>query len=101
MGVWTARVQGLDVQKYRDSIKEKDGKINELMEDLGNKELLLSEAQASLAKVGAAAGWLDEGRRSGALTCQSALEASWLQGVTVKLCPALDLLPCPQALLSD
>ena len=45
----------MDVQKYRDSIKEKDGKINELMEDLGNKELLLSEAQASLAKVGAGA----------------------------------------------
>ncbi len=47
-------LQGADVNKFKESIKEKDVKINELMEDLGNKEMLLSEAQASLAKVGAA-----------------------------------------------
>lgn len=43
---------GTDVVKYKESLKEKEAKINELVEDLGSKELLLSEAQASLAKVG-------------------------------------------------
>lgn len=49
-------LQGNDVVKYKEQLKEKDVKINELVEDLGNKELLLSEAQVSLAKVRAAAG---------------------------------------------
>lgn len=46
------RAQGTDVLAYKTQIKEKEGKINELVEELGNKELLLSEAQASLSKVG-------------------------------------------------
>ena len=33
-------------------VREKDAKINELIEELGGKEMLLSEAQAQLAKVG-------------------------------------------------
>ncbi len=39
-----------------EALREKDKKINELIEDLGNKELLLSEAQGQLAAV-RAAGW--------------------------------------------
>lgn len=44
--------QGSDLAKYKELVKEKDGKINELVEELGNKEMLLSEAQSSLSKVG-------------------------------------------------
>jgi hypothetical protein len=33
------------------AVKEKETKINELIEELGNKEMLLSEAQAQLESV--------------------------------------------------
>lgn len=33
------------------AMREKEGKINDLIEELGNKEMLLSEAQAQLAAV--------------------------------------------------
>lgn len=42
-------------------VREKDSKINELIEELGNKELLLSEAQAQLVGVREAGGWVREG----------------------------------------
>lgn len=38
-----------------EAVREKEKKINELIEELGNKELLLSEAQGQLAAVRAAA----------------------------------------------
>ena len=38
-------------------VREKDAKINELIEELGGKEMLLSEAQSQLAKVGLGQGW--------------------------------------------
>lgn len=34
-----------------EAVREKETKINELIEELGNKELLLSEAQSQLAAV--------------------------------------------------
>lgn len=46
-----------------EALREKDTKINELVEELGSKELLLSEAQAQLAAVR----WL--GRGSGCGGC--------------------------------
>lgn len=42
-----------------EAVREKESKINELIEELGNKELLLSEAQSQLAAV---SGW-GRGRR--------------------------------------
>jgi hypothetical protein len=42
------------------AVKEKDAKINELIEDLGNKELLLSEAQGKLAGLAGASEELAE-----------------------------------------
>jgi hypothetical protein len=49
--VW---VQDLDAARgpVKTQLAAKDKKINELMEDLGNKELLLSEAQKQLSGVG-------------------------------------------------
>lgn len=43
-----------------ETIKEKNNKINELIEELGNKELLLSEAQGKLAALSGAVKELDE-----------------------------------------
>lgn len=42
------------------AVKEKEAKINELIEDLGNKELLLSEAQGKLAGLSGATEELEE-----------------------------------------
>ena len=42
------------------ALKEKDTKINELIEDLGNKEMLLSEAQSKLSGMAGAAKELEE-----------------------------------------
>ena len=39
-----------------EAVRQKEAKINELIEELGNKELLLSEAQAQLAAVRRAGG---------------------------------------------
>lgn len=41
------------------AVKEKETKINELIEELGNKEMLLSEAQAQLESVRGVGGMVD------------------------------------------
>jgi len=46
-----------------EAVREKETKINELIEELGNKELLLSEAQSQLAAV-------SRERRGCLLVCQ-------------------------------
>ena len=49
-------VGGAAAAAAAESVREKEVKINELIEELGNKELLLSEAQGQLVAVSVCVG---------------------------------------------
>lgn len=67
-----------------EAVREKDSKINELIEELGNKELLLSEAQSQLAAV---SGWWRQGSLwAAAETAQIWSLAAWLRCISSPVC---------------
>ena len=79
-----------------EAVREKDSKINELIEELGNKELLLSEAQSQLAAVSRRCrqGGITVGTSRG---CTDFVLAAWLRCIFHPFAdPTICLLPSLQ-----